>query len=197
MNLSGSAPHIEKLYDTTPNKLAVFALPRQLLKELWLRAFRTQWRRVTTTLRQGTNVIFTCHLCYFHHLSREYITVANLAVLTKRLRSRSGTTLIALIDDVYDCCRRLSQQGRLLAARTPEEALLDALSVLDWRLVEILLADAVATAAGLRHYLFAVKHSKSTFYDLLYSGKPTAYLSSDLRTSTHVERRPNAEDRGA
>jgi hypothetical protein len=174
-------PYIKELFPLQASRLTKFLLPRPLLRKLWADAFERQWAKADSLLGQNTNVLFTFHLCYFHHLTREYLTVVDNNLLVARLRDRKETIFVTLIDDIYDCCHRLCDpSGFCDLPTTAEEAMLDALDILDWRSVEILLSHALAHACHSKHFLFAVKHPIRTFEDLLYANKPIAYLSHPI-----------------
>ncbi|MBZ5723863.1 MAG: hypothetical protein LAP87_02595 [Acidobacteriia bacterium] len=173
-------PSLKKLQDLPASPIAKFALPRSFLKQVWKDAFRVQWKKAQAALRHGKHVILTFHLCYYNHRTREYLTPANFQTLRDAF-GRHRPTFITLIDDIYDCCRRLcASEGMFPLPQDGEEALLDAFTVLDWRSMEMLLADAVALTCGSKHYLIGVKHPVSTLEELLFSNKKVAYLSHPI-----------------
>lgn len=65
-------PYVERIFPSVAqSSLSVLLLPRPFLRGLWLDAFNQAWREVESNLVHR-NVILTLHLCYFHHLTREF-----------------------------------------------------------------------------------------------------------------------------
>lgn len=155
-------------------------LPLQSLRVLWAEALDAVMAEVTESL-EDSHVIVTLHLAYYHQLTKQYLSPTDLGRLSKELVSRSNA-VVTLIDDIYDCHRALMQQGTgwSLVPGDVDSTVLELLQLLDWRSVEILLADAIAYSSGVRHHIFAVKHPLKTFSDLLFSDKPVLYFSHPI-----------------
>ncbi len=173
-------PHVERLYHLPDFGLAQFLLPRPFLRELWSKAFDAAWSKATELSDQGVDVVLTLHLCYFHHGYREYLVPADFArmqgAFTNRVRA-----VVTLVDDIFDCDRRLTGSGEMLQPPLDAEtALLDLLAILDWRGNELLLSDSLAAACRVPYYLFATKQPLSTLFDLLYTKKPAVYVSHPI-----------------
>ena len=111
--------------------------------------------------------------------NREYISPVSSQVL------QPASHVITFIDDIYDIYERLRQPGHILqATRVDGNPLLDSLVkllfILNWRAIELVVAQQLAAACNARHFLFATKHPCSTFYSLLFEDKPVVYLSHHI-----------------
>ncbi len=127
-------------------------------------------------------VILYCHACFYHLQTLEFIALPSLNLL----KQFNLSCIITLIDDIYDIHLRLRQPKQLLAGRIDSAVVMifDLLKILDWRINEISLSRYFASELNLndKHYILAVKHSKLTFYDLLFNTphKPTLYFSHPI-----------------
>jgi len=172
-------PYVQKFFGMPGSSLGPLLLPRPFLRQIWRKAFDAVWQRVERAL-ESQNVILTLHLCYFLHYTREFFVPLDVDVLKQKI-SKRATAVITLIDDIYDCHQQLfAVGGRFNPPESPEAAVLALLMVLDWRSTEILLADSLAAACQRPHFVFGVKHTFETFFDLLYADKRKVYLSHPI-----------------
>lgn len=177
----GAAPTVQTAFPFIkhPGVLETFLLPRETLRELWLETFDKVWDQTNSALNKS-HVILTLHLSYFHHGTNEYLLPADLRLLCDRFANAS--MLVTLIDDIYDCDQSLFAHGTgaFNQPRSVEDAIFQLHQILEWRSVEVMLADSLANAAEVKHRIFAVKHPIDTFYDLLFSTKPLLYFSHPI-----------------
>ncbi|GGP21438.1 hypothetical protein GCM10007981_13260 [Thermocladium modestius] len=113
------------------------------------------------------------HLTYFRHNSYWSLVDVNM------LKELKLNALITLIDDAYSVWSRIVQRE----ARERHGVYMRLRDVFIWRTVETMMGDAIATALGVPHYVVAIKHPVDTFYKLLFTDLPKAYLSHPI---THV-----------
>lgn len=161
--------------------LAVFLLPLPALRSLWREAFDECIQEIREYLTEDRDVILTLHLSYYHHQYREYVLPLDFSMLVDRLSETPLESVITLIDDAYDCHNRLCGPGQMFdPPADPDTPYLEALQILDWRSKELMLADGLAEACDIPHYVFATKHPLPAFSDLLYSTKDVVYLSHPI-----------------
>lgn len=160
--------------------------PRPKLRRIWEDVFQNQVIPDVESAREQSPVLLCAHLSYYSHLLREFVLPFRHDLLTDRL-SHKLTGVITLIDDVYDCHRRLSRwDNGIFWARDRGQAIMQLLKCLDWRGIEIMLSDGISASCSneegsrVPHYVFAVKHRLRTFHDLLQGRKQIVYLSHPI-----------------
>jgi hypothetical protein len=170
-------------------------LPKSLLRDAWTHAFNDLIDSVRPVLQDGRDVFCTFHAVYYYHANHEYISCVNFD-LVFQLDVSIGPT-ITLIDDIYDVRERLSEPRGLFSYGSADIPALDDLEdllrlqkILDWRHVETLVSERIASVAkpDFRHFIFATKHPTATFHDLLYSSKPIVYLAHPISEIRRLRR---------
>lgn len=167
-----------------------FLLPRQEIRRIWREAWSELIERVDDALNHDIDVLLTFHMSYFHQLTREYFVAADMPLLLSNLADR-GARVVTLIDDIFDCHQSLIAGGSASGMMDPpsslSKAVLDLMQVLDWRSVEIMLSESLASSLASQesalwrpHMTFAVKHPMETFFDLLFSPKRVIYFSHPI-----------------
>jgi adenylate kinase len=141
----------------------------------------SEFARILDELRESgaEHALIGMHLTYFRHNS--YWSLVDLNML-KELKVNM---LITLIDDAYSVWSRIVQRE----SRERHGVYMRLRDVFIWRTVETMMGDTIATALGVPHYVVAIKHPIDTFYKLIFTNYPKAYLSHPI---THVRRNREA-----
>lgn len=189
-------PHVARLFGIpSRGMVGPLLLPQEYLRRLWLEAFGRARAEVRSLRERGARVLLTLHLAYFHHLTREYLTVVDYDALRSAAREDGAEAVVTLIDDIYDCHARLAQVGgRFEAPADLDSAIIQLLDVLNWRSTELLLASSLSSGCGVKHFVFAVKHPQQTLYDLLFTDKRRAYLSHPISEPRRLHREGRTDD---
>jgi len=176
---------LEAIAEADVGLIEVLLLPKPILEDLWLAAFRKAVETAEEYVGGGDRVILTFHAVWYHQLTREYLSAVNFRALGEL--ETLPTALVTLIDDIFDVKARLSTHGQIFAtAHVPESEFVDAIvklfRILDWRNLEVVLSSKIAEACGLsRHYLLAVKHRIGVFHELLWEeNRTTVYLAHPI-----------------
>lgn len=119
---------------------------------------------------QYDHVIISMHLTYFRHNTYWSLIDANA------LKEFKFDMIITLIDDAYSVWNRI----RSRESRERHGVYIRLRDVFIWRTVEIMMADMLATVLGIRNYVMAIKHPIDTFYKLMFTKLPKAYLSHPI-----------------
>ncbi|MGA2285152.1 MAG: hypothetical protein ABSG55_02625 [Dehalococcoidia bacterium] len=185
----------------------ILQLPKPILEDLWLHAFEDALAEAKEARTQGRDALLTFHAIWYHHQNREYISAADFQRLAQD--DARADMMVTLIDDVYDVRRRLSEPHGLFenpldeSLSEMEDIVLKLILILDWRAVEQLVSEKIATvtAPPRSHFLLAVKHPISTLQALLAGSidnpeaRHTVYLShpiSDPKSMLHSGRASEA-----
>jgi hypothetical protein len=172
----------------------IYSLPRRTLQVLWRLALDAAWPAVVDGLRQGNTVLFACNASIFHEQSGAISAAFNDAALVERVLETKRTApetiaslrqglVITIIDDIFDCAVRLTDQGDVLdpSLVSPDHATRATVlrTILDWRQHEVLNAERITRLMGWRHVIFPAKHPLATFHKVV-SGRPIVYFSHPL-----------------
>ncbi|MBW2063366.1 MAG: hypothetical protein JRJ03_00395 [Deltaproteobacteria bacterium] len=143
------------------------------------------------------HIFIVMHSVFYHTSSRDCFSCVDLPHLRQLLHDKQSriTKVITLIDDIYDCWRRLKGPGQLFSSSGDiVQAILDLLLLLHWRSVEIFASEQLAAQLNVPHFVLAVKHPLSVAYDLLFSPKKTAYVAHPITEVRVLERLGKAEE---
>ena len=116
------------------------------------------------------HAIVSMHLTYFRH--NNYWSLIDI----NTLREFKFDMVITLIDDAYSVWKRIIDRE----SRERHGVYVRLRDVFIWRTIELMMADTVASALGIRNYMVAVKHPIETFYNLIFTNKPKIYLSHPI-----------------
>lgn len=159
------------------------------LEKYWKTAFSRILEKVNEIKRTnpGACIFVNLHSCYFHNKTQEYISLINI----DELRKLEPKLIVTLIDDIYEIHHRLTKSGGIYHDEknsSKTEMILRHLRLLDWRSKETMMSRFLANQLNCRNYVFAVKHSYETLYNLLYEDKKTAYLSHPITEVRRLEK---------
>lgn len=169
------------------------------LKKYWEQAFVSLKAEVDAALAINPNkvVFINLHSCYFHNKTQEYISLVKLDLLA----SLKLDMIITFIDDIYEIYHRLCQLGGIFNQNdTPNttDFILRHIRLLDWRSKETLLSRFYAeNMENCRHYLFAVKHSSETLYNLIFENRQTVYLSHPITEVRRLQKDAKVKEAAA
>ncbi len=142
----------------------------------YLEKQRNKWYETVNQLlnridkEQPEHVIVSMHLTYFRHNTYWSLIDANA------LREFKFDMIVTLIDDAYSVWHRISNRE----SRERHGVYIRLRDVFVWRTVEIMMADMLATVLGIRNYVVAIKHPVETFFKLMFTKLPKAYLSHPI-----------------
>lgn len=137
---------------------------------------RNEWYRVLGNIMDKVDkesprhIIVSMHLTYFRHNTYWSLVDANA------LKGLKFDMMITLIDDAYSVWSRITSRE----SRERHGVYVRLRDIFIWRSVEIMMADTIATALGIRNYVVAIKHPISTFHKLIFTKLPKAYLSHPI-----------------
>ena len=165
----------------------MFDLPYSQLQRLWEKAIKFILARVKNAKR---DIFLDFHACFYHHATVEYLSFGRESII----KSFKPDLLITLIDDIYDIHDRLREDGQIFSpahggAKTPVEAIFELLRILDWRANEIIMSRHFAMELDIPHYIFAVKHSYETLYNLIFANKRTFYISHPISEVRRLQKK--------
>ena len=153
----------------------ILMLPTPALYGLWEKAFESVLKTIEDEENKNKDIFINLHACFYHHYTVEYLSLAK-AELVKRFQP---DFFITLIDDIYDIHDRLRERDQIFhpsygGATEPVGAILELIRILDWRAKEIMMTRHFANELGVSHYVFAVKHSYDTLYELIFEKRQKA-----------------------
>ena len=151
------------------------------LKKYWGKAFDEVKSEVEAAVAANPKraIFINLHSCYFHNETQEYISLIKL----DKIKSLNPDMIITFIDDIYEIYHRLCQLGGIFHVNdnpNATEFILRHIRLLDWRSKETLLSRFYAENIDCKHFLFAVKHSSKTLYNLIFEKSKTVYLSHPI-----------------
>lgn len=167
--------------------------PLPYLRELWKETLN--FFRENIVVGPMDDLILNFHSVYFHTWTEEWFSCVDLAALNNWKASgiQKGvpiqfTSVITLIDDIYDVLHRLQELGQVasgLLSEVPPEKLGPAtvgelLRLLRWREVEIAFASQFARSMSLPHYVVAAKHDGKAVARLVTGTGIPIYLSHPI-----------------
>jgi adenylate kinase len=119
---------------------------------------------------QPDHVVISMHLTYFRHNTYWSLVDANA------LKEFKFDMILTLIDDAYSVWNRITSRE----SKERHGVYIRLRDVFVWRTVEIMMADMLATVLGVRNYVMAIKHPVETFYKIIFTKLPKAYLSHPI-----------------
>ncbi len=170
---------------------ALLALPESYLRLLWGRAATDMSDR----LSNGENAFISLHGAFYHPYHKGFFP----CVQGEQLRGLKISRVVNLIDDIWDIWARLSQPDQLFNTAGLEfesgfyasmNSILNLMSLLDWRLVEMFASEQIANQLGLGHdhILLPIKHNLEVAKELLFQGREPAYISHPIAEPRRLRR---------
>lgn len=159
-----------------PREREFFDLDRATQGQIWM----DTWARLNGEF-QATDAAVIVYISGHYHVANETFSVARFSAFEEFMPS----AIVTLIDDVYDCLRRLAGRTRTLCTLA---------QAVSWRSLEIEQAKRAAeyvsraTNGRLRASVVAVKHATRILGEAVEpSGTPLVYLSFPI---SHTRRNP-------
>lgn len=131
-------PLIELLGEREKTFYKILMLPKSVLLDLWLTAFKESYDKISEYIQSGVDVFFTFHSCWYHLRNREYISPIDLSKLNKISKQLlKPVKFITLIDDIYDTRIRLSDGGGIFSVQLIKnfellDLIIKLLRILEW-----------------------------------------------------------------
>ncbi len=169
----------------------LLASPESYLRLLWGRAATDMSAR----LSNGEDAFISLHGAFYHPYHKGFFP----CVQVEQLRGLKISRVVTLIDDIWDIWARLSQPGQLFDSAGLEfksgfyasmNSILNLMSLLDWRLVEMFASEQIANQLGLGHdhILLPIKHNMEVAKELLFPGREPAYISHPIAEPRRLRR---------
>jgi adenylate kinase len=124
-------------------------------RALWGKAFET----VLNKSQQYENVIVALHAVYYRR--KRFFSALDISLL----KNFKPDYIITLIDDSYNVANEINKR-EMSQYRTYSEC--DFLTALQWRELEIIFGDTLATMYGAKNYILPIKLGPETFYRLVF-----------------------------
>jgi len=129
----------------------------------WHESFNNTYNEIKN-ISPSNKIFLSFHASYYHQDTCELFSVLNFKSLLK-LKDRVKC-IIVFIDDIYDIYKRLLAQGEMFddimyyndAYKTIYKSILNLISILEWRQLEINVTRLLANMFGVEFYIVAIKH---------------------------------------
>jgi uncharacterized protein (UPF0335 family) len=199
-------PHIINLdskiediyYEKNPNEIRskrtwinkILLLPYPTFEEYW----NNSLDKIADEIKNinDRHIFLNLHACYFHNKTQEYLSLVDLKNLKEKINPKF---VITLIDDIYDIHQRLNDLGGIYhdyQTVSKTEMILRHLRLLDWRSKETMMSRYIAKQLEIENYVFAVKHSYKTLFNLVFNEEnKKAYLSHPITEVRRLEKEKN------
>lgn len=162
----------------------VLRLPKPFLRQCWTASVQCTMDEGDAKANEKDHFLFM-HAVMYHQQTREFFCPVDIALLRKWCPSK----VITLIDDIDNVMERLMLDGQMFSPIThdytgptgPALAINNVRLLYDWRAIDLLSAERLASDLGIKHYYMSVKHPASTFASLIYKpARPLFYISHPI-----------------